>query len=262
MEIQIKKFNMNKITSDKVVVLIGKRNTGKSYLVKDILYHHQNIPVGQAISGTEAANEFYGSIIPKVFIHEEYSAQIIQNIIKRQKIIVEKLKQNPNMDPRVFLILDDCLYDNSWTKNTDIRSIFMNGRHYKILFLLTMQYALGIPPNLRTNIDYVFILRENYVSNRKRLYEHYAGMFPTFDMFCQVMDQCTENYECLVIDNNANSNQLVDQVFWYKAPERPNFKCGAKEFWEYSDRNFQKNSNADDVTSTRVKNRVEVVKHS
>ena len=253
---------MNKITSDKVVVLIGKRNTGKSYLVKDILYHHQNIPVGQAISGTEAANEFYGSIIPKVFIHEEYTAQIIQNIIKRQKLMVEKLKQNPNMDPRVFLILDDCLYDNSWTKNTDIRSIFMNGRHYKILFLLTMQYALGIPPNLRTNIDYVFILRENYVSNRKRLYEHYAGMFPTFDMFCQVMDQCTENYECLVIDNNAKSNHLVDQVFWYKAPERPNFKCGAKEFWEYSDKNFQKNSNSDDVTSTRVKNRVEVVKHS
>ena len=262
MELQIKKFNMNKITSDKVVVLIGKRNTGKSYLEKDILYHHKNIPVGQAISGTEAANEFYGSIIPKVFIHEEYTAQIIQNIIKRQKLMVEKLKQNPNMDPRVFLILDDCLYDNSWTKNTDIRSIFMNGRHYKILFLLTMQYALGIPPNLRTNIDYVFILRENYVSNRKRLYEHYAGMFPTFDMFCQVMDQCTENYECLVIDNNAKSNHLVDQVFWYKAPERPDFKCGAREFWEYSDKNFQRNNDSNDsVTSSRIKNKVEVIKN-
>ena len=262
MELQIKKFNMNKITSDKVVVLIGKRNTGKSYLVKDILYHHKNIPVGQAISGTEAANEFYGSIIPKVFIHEEYTAQIIQNIIKRQKLMVEKLKKNPNMDPRVFLILDDCLYDNSWTKNTDIRSIFMNGRHYKILFLLTMQYALGIPPNLRTNIDYVFILRENYVSNRKRLYEHYAGMFPTFDMFCQVMDQCTENYECLVIDNNAKSNHLVDQVFWYKAPERPDFKCGAREFWEYSDKNFQKNNDSNDsVTSSKIRNKVEVIKN-
>jgi hypothetical protein len=262
MEIQIKKFNMDKITSDKVVVLIGKRNTGKSYLVKDILYHHKNIPVGQAISGTEAANSFYGKIIPKVFIHEEYSAQIIQNIIKRQKLMVEKLKQNPNMDPRVFLILDDCLYDNSWTKNTDIRSIFMNGRHYKILFLLTMQYALGIPPNLRTNIDYVFILRENYVSNRKRLYEHYAGMFPTFDMFCQVMDQCTENYECLVIDNNSRSNSLADQVFWYKAQEKPNFRCGANEFWEYSEKNFQNNSNSEDITSTKIKNKIEVVKHS
>ena len=261
MEIQIKKFNMNKITSDKVVVLIGKRNTGKSFLVKDILFNHRNVPVGQAISGTEAANQFYGKIIPKVFIHEEYNDQIISNIIKRQKLMVEKLKQNPNMDPRVFLILDDCLYDNSWTKNTDIRSIFMNGRHYKILFLLTMQYALGIPPNLRTNIDYVFILRENYVSNRKRLYEHYAGMFPSFDIFCQVMDQCTENYECLVIDNNAKSNQLTDQVFWYKAPEHSDFKCGAKEFWDYSEKNYSNIGNSNDDISGRIKNKIEVVKH-
>ena len=81
------------------------------------------------------------------------------------------------------------------------------------MFIITMQYALGIPPSLRTNIDYVFILRENYVSNRKRLYEQFAGMFPSFDMFCQVMDSCTENYECLVINNNAKSNTLEEQIF-------------------------------------------------
>ncbi len=262
MEIQLKKFNMNKITSDKVVVLIGKRNTGKSFLVKDILHNHKNIPVGQAISGTEAANQFYTKIIPKIFIHEEYTPQIIENVIKRQKIITKKMEANPSLDPRVFLILDDCLYDNSWTKSADIRSIFMNGRHYKILFLLTMQYALGIPPNLRTNIDYVFILRENYVSNRKRLYEHYAGMFPTFDTFCQVLDQCTENFECLVIDNNSKSNRLEDQVFWYKAPEHSDFKCGAKEFWDYSDKNYSNTNNSDDSSYSKVKNKVDVVKHS
>ena len=33
-------------------------------------------------------------------------------------------------------------------------------------------------------------------------------MFPSFEVFCQVMDQCTENYECLVIHNNAKSNKL------------------------------------------------------
>ena len=107
----------------------------------------------------------------------------------------------------------------------------MNGRHYNMMFIITMQYALGIPPNLRTNVDYVFILRENYVSNRKRLYEHYCGMFPTFEMFCQVMDQCTENYECLVINNNAKSNKLEDQVFWYKAAPHNDFHIGSAKFW-------------------------------
>jgi len=99
-------------------------------------------------------------------------------------------------------------------------------------FCETMQYALGVPPNLRTNVDYVFILRENYISNRKRLYEHYAGMFPSFDMFCQVMDQCTENYECLVVHNNAKSNKLEDQVYWYKAEDHPDFRIGDAVLWE------------------------------
>ena len=107
-------------------------------------------------------------------------------------------------------------------------------RHWKIMLVITMQYPLGIPPTLRTNIDYVFILRENYIANRKRIYENYAGMFPTFESFCQVMDQCTENYECLVIHNNSKSNKLNDQVFWYKADQHNDFRLGSKEFWELS----------------------------
>ena len=66
-------------------------------------------------------------------------------------------------------------------------------------------------------------------------------MFTTFESFCQVMDQCTENYECLVINNNAKSNKLYDQIFWYKAENRPDFKLGSKEFWDIS-----KNMGSDD----------------
>ena len=109
-----------------------------------------------------------------------------------------------------------------------------------------MQYALGIPPNLRTNIDYVFILRENYVSNRKRLYENFAGMFPSFEVFCQVMDQCTENFECLVVHNNAKSNRLEDQVFWYKADPHGDFRIGAPEFWQHHSNNYNDDDEDDE----------------
>ena len=252
MNLELRKFDIKNIRDDQVVVLIGKRDTGKSFLCRDILYNQSTIPVGQVISGTEGANQFYTKIIPKLFIHEEFKSDIVQNILKRQKIMMDKInKGDKSIDPRAFLILDDCLYDNTWAKDKWMRSVFMNGRHYKLLFLLTMQYALGIPPNLRTNIDFVFILRENYVSNRKRLYEHYAGMFPNFEMFCQVMDQCTENYECLVINNNAKSNKLEDQVFWYKAEERPDFKIGAPSYWEYSDKNYSEEERVDNDYTKR-----------
>jgi hypothetical protein len=223
-----------------VVVLIGRRDTGKSYLVRDLLYNHQDIPIGTVISGTEAGNGFYSSHIPKLFIHDEYNSAIIENVLKRQRTVLKQVKKEmenykrSTIDPRAFVILDDCLYDNTWTKDKMMRLLFMNGRHWKIMLIITMQYPLGIPPNLRTNIDYVFILREPYIANRKRIWENYAGMFPTFESFSQVMDQCTENYECLVINNNAKSNKLTDQIFWYRAEHYGDFKLGSKEFWEMS----------------------------
>ena len=223
-----------------VIVFIGRRDTGKSYLVRDLLYHHQDIPIGTVISGTEAGNGFYCQHVPKLFIHEEYNIAIIENILKRQKQVLKQVKKEieqykkSNIDPRAFVILDDCLYDASWTRDKLMRLLFMNGRHWKIMLIITMQYPLGIPPNLRTNIDFVFILREPYIKNRRIIHENYAGMFPTFESFAQIMDQCTENYECLVINNNAKTNKLQEQIYWYKADTHGNFKLGSKEFWELS----------------------------
>ena len=246
MNLELKKFNMNQIRFDPnqkqgpVVVLIGRRDTGKSFLVKDLLYNHQDIPIGTVISGTEAGGSFYGEHVPKMFIHDEYTSAIIENILKRQKMVIKQVNKEKttygksNIDPRAFVILDDCLFDASWTRDKVMRLLFMNGRHWKIMLIITMQYPLGVPPNLRTNIDFVFILREQYINNRKRIYENYAGMFPTFESFCQVMDQTTENFECLVINNNAKSNKLDDQVFWYKAQPRGDFKLGSKQFWDLS----------------------------
>ena len=246
MTLDLKKFDMKNISfrpdenKGPVVVLIGRRDTGKSFLVRDLLYHHQDIPIGTVISGTEAGNGFFSSHVPKLFIHDEYNTAIIENILKRQKTVLKQVKKEmeaykrTSIDPRAFVILDDCLYDNKWTKDKMMRLLFMNGRHWKIMLIITMQYPLGIPPNLRTNIDYVFILREPYIANRKRIWENYAGMFPTFESFCQVMDQCTENFECLVINNNSKSNKLQDQIFWYKAANHGNFRLGSKEFWELS----------------------------
>ena len=154
MTLELKKFDMRNIkfnpdeNNGPVVVLIGRRDTGKSYLVRDLIFYHQDIPIGTVISGTEAGNGFYGSHVPKLFIHDEYNTAIIENILKR---------------------------------------------------------------------------------------------FPTFESFCQVMDQCTENYECLVVNNNAKSNKLQDQIFWYKAEPHGDFKLGSKEFWDIS-----KDLNSDD----------------
>ena len=83
MSLELKKFDMRKIrfsandSNGPVIVLIGRRDTGKSFLVRDLLYYHQNIPIGTVISGTEAGNGFYSKHVPKLFIHDEYSSVIV-----------------------------------------------------------------------------------------------------------------------------------------------------------------------------------------
>jgi hypothetical protein len=250
MNLQLRKFDMSQIRGDEVIVLIGKRRTGKSVLIRDILYHKRDIPVGAVINPTEIANRNYSEIVPPIFVHDEYSPPILEKLIKRQRRLKQMVQRGQtDIDLRTYLIMDDCLYDNSWTKDTNIRNVFMNGRHYKILFLLAMQYALGVPPNLRTNIDYIFIFREAILSNRRRLFEQYAGMFPTFEVFCTVMDQCTQNFECLVINNNASSDRIEDQVYWYKADQHPGFRVGPETVWRYSEQNYQEDEPEQDETA-------------
>ena len=247
MNFELKKFDMNMIKDrcdidsrkSPMIVIIGKKDTGKSFLVRDILYNTQHcFPVGTVISGTEVANEFFQHMVPSKFIHDKYSPEIVMNAIKRQMMVKQKRNTQKNaqggasnLDPRAFLILDDCLYDSSWIKEESTRYVFMNGRHVDMSTMITMQYPLGITPNLRTNVDFVFILRENILGNRRRIYENYAGMFPTFEMFGAFMDQCTEDFNCLVICNNVSSNRLDDQVFWYKASDHPPFHLCDQSLW-------------------------------
>lgn len=238
MKLQLKKFDMSRISADRVVVFIGKRNTGKSFLVRDLLYHHRDLPVGTVISATERANGFYHEMVPSIFIQDEFTPDSVSKVRKRQELVQMTMAQerertgSTDIDPRAFLILDDCLYDKTWATDKNMRFFFMNGRHISLFLLITMQYPLGVPPNLRTNIDFVFILRENVVSNRKRIYDNFAGMFPNFDVFSQVMNQCTQDYECLVVDNTSKSNRLEDCIFWYKAETRPDFKLCMPQFWD------------------------------
>jgi hypothetical protein len=63
--LELKKFDMRSIVYDPnenkgpVIVMIGRRDTGKSVLVRDLLFFHQDIHIGTVISGTEAGNGFY-----------------------------------------------------------------------------------------------------------------------------------------------------------------------------------------------------------
>lgn len=229
MNINLKKFDPRNIGDNRVCVFIGKRGTGKTTLVTDILYHKRHIPVGMVMSGTEEGNSYYQNFVPDLFVYSEYKSEVLEKVIMRQKSMAKA--KLPNSD--VFVLIDDCMYDKKMIRDKHMRAVFMNGRHWKLFFMLTMQYCMDLSPDLRANIDYVFILRENIIQNREKIYKNFFGIFPTFDMFAQVLNSCTENFECLVLDNTSKSNKIEDVVFWYKAKLLlpGSFRIGNPQFW-------------------------------
>tara|TARA_B100000035_G_C20517496_1_gene343888 strand:- start:75 stop:479 length:405 start_codon:yes stop_codon:yes gene_type:complete len=97
---------------------------------------------------------------------------------------------------------------------------------------------MDLPPDLRANIDFVFVLRENIVQNQEKIYKNFFGIFPHVDTFKEVMNSCTEGFDCLVLDNTSRSNKISDCVFWYRAKPDRKFKIGSKQLWDYHKNNY------------------------
>lgn len=225
----------------RVCMFIAKRNSGKSVLVKDILWHLRHLPVGMVCSGTEDGNGYYSKFVPASFVYSGFDKEAVERLIKRQR----KLSRQGTVQP-AFLVLDDCTYDKKTMREKCIRNLFLNGRHLSLALLVTSQYVADVGPEIRANCDYVFVLRENILANRERLHKMFFGVFPTLAAFNAAMDACTEDYGCLVLDNTSQSNKIEDCVFWYKAKIRNNFRMGSPLLWHWHSRHYNPNHDDED----------------
>ncbi|AVK76909.1 hypothetical protein pmac_cds_221 [Pandoravirus macleodensis] len=100
---------------------------------------------------------------------------------------------------------------------------------------------MDVPKAIRSQIDYVFALREPQRAYRENLYKNFFGIFPTYDEFSAAFDACTENYGCIVVDSTAKTNAVEDSVFWYRGSSSPPpFILGNRNFWKLHYMFYQK----------------------
>lgn len=221
-EIKLKKFDLKKLASDSTVLLIAPRRSGKSWIIRDILHTHHDIPAGVIIAPTDRMTKFYEKNFYDAFIHYEYKSKILFNLFERQKKMIAKRKrksiEGKKIDSRAFLIMDDCISSSKeWAKDPLIAQVMMEGRHYDLFYMLTTQYAIAIGPDLRTNFDYIFLLADNNIDNQEKMRKNFAGVFPNISAFQEVYFPCTEKYGTMVIDARSKSHNIEDVVYWYKA---------------------------------------------
>lgn len=245
-KLNIDEFTFSEIKGNPTIAMIAKRESGKSWITKAFVFDRADIPVGVIISCSEECNPFYSDFFPSSYIYFEFKTEILERLLYRQKEIIKKAREKKEkgkfLDARALLIMDDCLAEKkSWINDSCLKDIFMNGRHKQITYILTMQFPLGITPQLRSNFDYIFLLREDQMSNVKRIYEHWAPITDKFKDFKEIFEQLTLDHGAMVyINKNTSGIKLTDKIKWYKAPnlEGKRVKFGCKQFRKYHEKNY------------------------
>lgn len=215
--------------------------THNSQLTSDLLFHKRHIPVGILMSSTEEATGFFQGVcgIPDAYIFSDWQPAVVDNIIAKQKKLAKAGKLR-----NCFIVLDDLAFDKQLFNSRQMRELMFNGRHYGILLIITAQFLGDLPTYFRSNVDYVITCRTPGIQDRERLWKNFFGAIPTFHMFQAIMDNTTEDYHALVLDNTVQSNALEDCIFWYKSPLRTptsnNFLVGCKAYHSFAKRRAKK----------------------
>jgi ABC-type dipeptide/oligopeptide/nickel transport system ATPase component len=228
-KLKIRRFPIDEMKPKRIILIVGKRGTGKSTLLKDILYHvRKRVDTGFAMSPTQDTIRMFEDCMPKSHIYNEYSLETVRNMINSLESLQEQGKNR-----EVCLAIDDCMFDKGIMKTREMREIHMNGRHLGLWFINSVQYLMDLGPDLRSQIDYIFALKENVISNRQKLHKYFFGIFEKYEEFSLVMDKCTNNHECLVLDNTQPNNKIEESIFYYKADNTiGRFKLGKTIYYK------------------------------
>lgn len=194
----LKEFDISSYRSYATYLIIGHHNNGKSTLAKQLI-SFGGFEKGVVFNPSESQNNDYGDM-QNAEVHVKYDSNVLEAFMK-------------NANGRDFVVFDDCFYNSRYCKDTNITHIFKNKLASAIL---TMLYPIGMSPELRSTLDYVFLFRQGNLRNRKLIFDMFVSWSLDYGVFEAEMDEIqTLNYHCLVVDN-VNHDLFIYNVNLYR----------------------------------------------
>jgi energy-coupling factor transporter ATP-binding protein EcfA2 len=196
--------------------------------------------------------EFYKKIINR------YRNQIMNNTNIQNKFddIEFKIIKCININPNFLLILDDCAYNaNVWSKYSEIKEIFMNGRHHKITFMISFQDDKLLDSGLRKNA-FINIFTTEIVCNA--FFQRSANNFTKQEKNrLSKLSSCIfndpklkdKNYKKLVYIKDKNPN-----VYYILADYIENFKFGSEYLHNLCNKVKKKNDTNEENFNLEIDN--------
>lgn len=227
------------IPHGRVHLIIGKRNTGKTTLLTDLLFHRQNVlQFGIVIAGSIGSVVTIRKYHPDTFLFDEFEPATLEQFWDKVRIVNGKQRRRGLPMVNFYIILDDTGFDDRMWNDKTLKAMMMNGRQYNLDMFLCLQYMKGITTSMRGQVDYCYIFKEKAPENIKKLYDTFAGgYFENKFVFESVFRQCTLDKRALVVRNSDNPDEDGDfegGIFFYKARiDHPDFTIGCDQMWKF-----------------------------
>ena len=194
---------------NKLISLIAKRNSGKSYLLRYMVkIQKHDFDKIFIICPTNIINDFYKNITEKDNIFNEYNELWMESLINKMTDINSRLEDVKRKN--VLLILDDLVADIRFASCKSLKLLAIRGRHIGISIIMTSQYINTIPPIIRSNVDFTIVGNLNRKS--LDLLEKESNTNLTRKEFNTLYLTSTKDY-CFFCINNTNVkniNQLTN----------------------------------------------------
>jgi hypothetical protein len=208
-------------------MIIGKRRTGKSVFLKDMLYKirkwYKKIFI---FSETLHLQPDLYTFIPKENRYNSFNQEALQSIWDTQmSYVMSELEIKPDLDKskldHVMIIFDDCINDVKFRGSKILKDLHVMGRHNCIASIIlsqTISGKWGIDGVCRQNEDLVvsFMLKEEY--NRDLLVEQFLSVENKkigMKLYRDIVNE--DQYQAIVIENYKNSGDYLDFVKKYTA---------------------------------------------
>jgi len=235
------------------IVFFGKRRTGKSFSGRWILYNcFRHIPFGCVFSHT-SFDGFWQQYVPPKFVFQGLPEHKLNALMERQKKLIKKFrKEHPDKEPKdepslqAFVILDDVVADRvamQW--NTNINSLFVEGRHLCITVMITTQHVKGVGPLIRGNMDLV-VLQPIFAREARQTLADLYGGYMDRDMFFQLMDEIVldenlpgstpqepkKHVRTMIVNDFENTTDPQMKFKWLESEDPGPFRMCHPDYWK------------------------------
>lgn len=194
-------------------LIIGSKMSGKTTLINNLINNYNlNKSNGIVLTTNRVIKEYINNGIPEECIH--YSDfRHCYLLLEKQKNLIKKHKDwstgicHLNLVEPAYIVIEE--YDSIDLNNQILNEIISLNRHYRIYVFISIIRPYRFTPNIRLQMDNVFIFPDTIEQNRKDIYNYYTGFLPSLELSNEILDSL-DTYQCLVYtyynENRINRN--------------------------------------------------------